>query len=259
MKHTGFARTLLVEVAAVATLMTGPVHAQSGELRVLCSNGIRAAVEQLKPQAERTIGRKISIEFSASTVLKKEIDAGAPFDLTILTPGIVDDLVKAGKVVAGSQTNLASADIGVGSKAGSPKVDISTPEGMKKRLLAAKSITWTEGGAASGATAAMLKGLGIEDQLKSKIVLQKTPGHAAESVAAGQNELIFGPVSEIQTVPGAEVLGLFPKEYQKPVVMTAGLGAQAKDAAAAKALVAFLTSAKAVPAIKASGMKPAPK
>jgi molybdate transport system substrate-binding protein len=259
MKHTGFATTLLVGAAAVATLMTGPAYAQSGELRVLCSNGIRAAVEQLRPQAESTIGRKISIEFSASTVLKKEIDAGAPFDLTILTPGIVDDLAKSGKVVAGSQTNLASADIGVGIKAGSPKVDISTPEGMKKRLLAAKSITWTDGGAASGATAAMLKGLGIEDQLKSRIVLQKTPGHAAESVAAGQNELIFGPVSEIQTVPGAEVLGLFPKKYQKPVVMTAALGARAKDAAAAKALVAFLTSAKAVPAIKASGMKPASK
>jgi molybdate transport system substrate-binding protein len=250
---------LIVGAAVLGAIANSQAYAQSGELRVLCSNGIRDAVEHLKPEAEKAIGRKLSIEFSASTVLKKEIDGGAPFDLTILTPGIVDELAKSGKVVAGSQVNLASSDIGVGIKSGSAKADISTPEGMKTRLLAAKTITWTDGGAASGATVAMLKGLGIEDQLKSKIVLQKTPGHAAESVAAGQNELIFGPVSEIQTVPGAEVLGLFPKEYQKPVVMTAALGAQAKDPAAAKALVAFLTSAKAVPAIKASGMKPASK
>jgi len=259
MTRSKFTAVFLLAAGFSGVLITSRASAAGGELRVLCSNGIGAAVKQLQPEAEKAIGRKLSIEYSASTVLKKEIDAGAPFDLTILTPGIVDDLAKAGKVVVGSQTNIASADIGIGIRAGSPKVDISTPDAMKKRLLAAKSITWTDGGAASSATMAMLKGLGIEDQLKSKIVLQKTPGHAAESVATGQNELIFGPVSEIQTVPGAEVLGLFPKEYQKPVVMTAALGAQAKDAAAAKALVAFLTSAKAVPAIKASGMKPASK
>ena len=233
--------------------------AQSGQLRILCSNGIRAAVEQLMPEAEKAIGRKITIEYSASTVLKKEIDGGAPFDLTILTPGIVDDLAKAGKIVAGSQINLASIDIGVGIRAGSLKADVSTAEGMKKRLLAAKSLTWTDGGAASAATVAMFKGLGIEDQLKPKFVLEKTPGRPAETIAAGENELMFAPISEIQTVKGVELLGLFPKEYQKPVVMTAGIGTQAKDAEGAKAMVKFLTSAKAVPAIKAAGMKPASK
>jgi molybdate transport system substrate-binding protein len=103
----------------------------------------------------------------------------------------------------------------------------------------------------------MFQGLGIEDRLKPKIVLQKTPGRAAESVAEGENELIFGPVSEIQTVKGAQLLGLFPQAYQKPVVMTAGIGSQSKNAGSAQALVKFLTSAKAAPAMKAAGMKPA--
>jgi molybdate transport system substrate-binding protein len=252
-------RLAALVLAAVFAIFAPHAQAQNGPLRILCSNGIRAAVEQLTPEAEKAIGRKLSIEFSASTALKKEIDTGAPFDLTILTPGIVEELAKSGKVVAGSATTLASIDLGVGIKAGSPKADVSTPEGMKKRLLAAKSVTWTEGGAASGATMEMLKALGIADQMKPEIVLQKTPGRASEAVAAGENELTFGPISEIQTVKGVEVLGLFPKEYQKPVVMTAGVGAQAKDAAAAKAMVAFLTSAKAAPAMKAAGMKPAGK
>jgi molybdate transport system substrate-binding protein len=231
--------------------------AQNPELHVLCSNGIRAAVEQLTPAAEKAIGRKLSIEFSASTMLKKEIDDGAAFDLAILTPGLVDDLAKSGKVVPGSQTTVATVDLGVGVKAGSPKADISTPDGMKKRLLAAKTLTWTDGGAAGAAIVAMLQDLGIEDQLKPKIVLQKTPGRPAESVAEGENELMFAPVSEIQTVKGVQLLGLFPQAYQKPVIMTAGIAAQAKDATSAQALVKFLTSAKAAPAIKAAGMKPA--
>ena len=228
---------------------------QDKQLRVLCSNGIRAAVEKVLPDAEKAIGRKISIEFSASTRFQKQIEDGAAFDLTILTPNIIDALIKSGKIAAGSHTDLASADIGVGIKAGSPKTDISTAEGITRRLLAAKSLTWTDGGAASAATMAMFKALGIEDQLKPKTFLDPTPGRAAESIAEGKYELMFGPVSEIGTVKGVEVLGYFPKEYQKPVVMTAGIGAHAKDATGAKAFVQYLLSEKAAPAIKAAGMK----
>src|SRR5581483_9562414 len=167
----------MISAAAITASALGYAVLQAadnkgGELRVLCSNGIGAAMRQLQPDAEKAIGRKLSIEFSASTALKKEIDGGAPFDLTIMTPGLVDELAKSGKVVSGSQTKLAEADLGVGVKAGSAKADISTPEGMKKRLLAAKTLTWTDGGAAGPAVMAMFTGLGIEQQVKSKIVLQ---------------------------------------------------------------------------------------
>jgi len=236
-------------------LLAQPAAAAGAEIHVLCSNGIRDAVEHLLPAAEKKIGRKISIEFSASTRFQKSIEDGAAFDLTILTPGIVDALTKSGKIAAGSRTDIASADLAVGIKAGSPKADVGTAEGMKKRLLAAKTLTWTDGGAAGPAVMAMFKGLGIEDQVKSKIVLQQIPGRPAQSIAEGQNELMFAPVSEIGTVKGVEVLGYFPKEYQKPVVMTAGISAKAKDAEGATALVAFLTSPAAASAIKAAGMK----
>lgn len=231
------------------------IASAQGQLRVLCSNGLRAAFESVMPDAEKAIGRKISVDFSASTRFQKEIEDGAAFDLTILTPGIIDGLIKGGKIVAGTHTDLAIADLAVGVKAGSTKTDISTAEGMKKRLLAAKSMTWTDGGAAANAVMAMLKGLEIEEQVKAKIHLQNQPGRPALSVAEGENELMFGPVSEIGTIKGVEVLGFFPKEYQKPVVMTAGIGAQTKDAAAAKALVQYLRSAKAAGAIKAAGMR----
>jgi molybdate transport system substrate-binding protein len=251
-----------VIVAALALLIAGSIllaHAAAGndaEIRVLCSNAIKAAVEKLLPEAERTIGRHISIQFSASTVLRKAIDAGEPFDVAMLTPGIIDDLIKSGKIVSGSHTDIASADLAAGVRAGASKADISTPAAMKRRLLAAQTITWTDGGASATAIVAMLKGLGIEEQLQSKIVLQKVPGRAAASVAGGENEIALAPVSEIQTVKGVEVLGFFPKEYQSPVVVTAGLAAKAKDTDAARALLKFLTSSKAVPAIKSSGMTP---
>ncbi|MEQ1945746.1 MAG: substrate-binding domain-containing protein [Bryobacteraceae bacterium] len=241
--------------AALLLSMTALASAQPKEIHVLCSNGIKDAVEHSLAAAEKKIGRKIKIEYSASTRFQKAIEEGTEFDLTILTPGIIDALMKSGKLAAGSKTDVASADLAVGMKAGSPKADISSPDAMKKRLLAAKSVTWTDGGAAGPAVMAMLKGLGIDEQMKAKIVLQTVPGRPAESVKEGQNELMMAPVSEIGTVPGMAVLGFFPKEYQKPVVMTAGISAKAKDAEGAKALVAYLTSPAAAKAIKDAGMK----
>ena len=252
-------RTLVTAILACAiTLIPQHSLSQSGQIRLLCSNGIRAAVQQLMPAAETAIGRKVIVEFSASTYLKKEIDAGKPFDLVILTPGIIDDLAKSGSLAPGSKTDIASSDLAVGIKAGSARTDVSTPDRMKMRLLAAKTLTWTDGGASAPAVLAMFQALGIAEQMKPKSVLQKTPGRPAESVAEGENELMFAPISEIQTVKGVEVLGKFPPAFQKPVIMTAGIAAHAKDAEGARKLVAFLASAAAIPALKASGMEPAP-
>jgi molybdate transport system substrate-binding protein len=255
---TGIRTLFTASLACAMTFAPPRLFAQNGQISLLCSNGIRAAVQQLMPAAEKAIGRKVIVEFSASTFLKKEIDAGKPFDVVILTPGIIDDLLDSGTLARGSKTNIASSDLAVGIKAGSAKADISTPDGMKNRLLAAKTLTWTDGGASGPAVLEMFRALRIAEQMQPKSVLQKTPGRPAESIAEGENELMFAPISEIQTVKGVEVLGKFPREFQKPVVMTAGIAAQAKDAEGARKLLAFLVSAEAVPTLKANGMEPTP-
>jgi molybdate transport system substrate-binding protein len=255
MKFTTIVASTWVGLATL--LASHTTLAESGQLRLLCSNGIRPAVEELKSAAESEIGRKVSIEFSSSTLLQKQIEGGAPFDLVIVTPEIVDKLASSGKVVAGSIRNIASSDLAVGIRSGSAKTDISTAAGMKARLLAAKTVTWTDGGAAAPSVLAMFEGLGIAAQMKPKIVLQTIPGRPAVSVASGENELFFAPVSEIQTVQGVEVLGRVPKEFQKPVVMTAGIAAGAQDADGARKLIALLTSSKALAAMKSTGMDPA--
>jgi molybdate transport system substrate-binding protein len=244
-------------VTGLVLLSARQAPAKDPDIRVLCSNGIKAAMEALIPEAERATGRSIVIQFSSSAVLRRSIDGGEPFDLAILTPGIVDDLIRAGKIQAGTHTDLASAALAVGVRAGARKADVGTPEGMKRTLLAAKSITYTKEGAASAAIASMLRSLGIQDQLASRTTLQTVPGHAAEAVAKGEHELVFAPLSEILPIHGVDVLGLFPGQFQAPVVMTAGVAAGARDPDGAKALIKFMTSSKAAPAIKASGMEPA--
>ncbi|HEV2201469.1 MAG TPA: substrate-binding domain-containing protein [Bryobacteraceae bacterium] len=242
-------------IAAAGVLMASSAWAQASPLRVICSNGIKGAVDKLKADAERAIGRSIAIQFGASAVLKRTIESGEAFDLAILTPGVIGELVKSGKIAAGSETDLARANLGIGVKSGAAKADISTPAAIKKRLLDAKSVTYAKEGAANAAIESMLAKLGIADQVNAKTVFQGVGGKAEEMVASGADELVFAPVSEIVTVPGVEVLGLFPKEFQNPLIMTAGFSTKAANADAAKAFVKFLTSSAAVPVIQASGME----
>ncbi len=217
-------------------------------------------MDKLVPEYEHKSGRHVMIQYGASAVLKRTIESGEPFDLAILTPGVIDDLVKDGKIAGGTRSDIARADLAAGVRAGAPKADISTPEAMKQRLLAAKSITYAKEGAATAAINKMIERLGIGEQLKSKLVLQTAAGgKAEETVASGENEIVFAPVSEIIPVKGIEVLGLFPKEFQVPLIMTAALGANAQDAAGAEAFVKFLKSSAAAGAIQASGMEPAGK
>lgn len=213
-------------------------------------------MERLLPDAERAVGRPLSIRFSSSTALRQSIDQGDAFDLAILTPDMIDALIRSGRIQAGTRRDIASVDLAVGARAGNPKADISSADAIRRRLLAARSMTWTEGGASSAPVLAMIRALGLEEQLEPRIVLQRVPGTAAEAVARGEHEIFFAPVSEIQTVPGIEVLGLLPAPFQRPVVMTAGVAAGTRAPGAAAALVAFLTSATAARALEAAGMKP---
>lgn len=247
--------SLVFSMAALVAVH--PALAQQGELRLLSSNGIKPAIEALHAAAEKEIGRTIAVDFSASTLLKQQIDSGVAFDLAILTPGLVDQLAKSGQVLPDSVVEIARSDLAVGSRAGSAKADLSTPAGMKARLLAARTVTWTDGGAAGPSVLAMFEGLGIAAQMKPKTVLQTVPGRPALSVASGENELMFAPITEIQGIPGVQVLGKFPKDFQRPVVMTGGISSKSANATAARRLLAFLTSARAASALKASGMDPA--
>ncbi len=235
---------------------TSASPAQNAEIHVISSNGIKAAMEKILPAYEHVSGQHVTIEWGASAVLKRTIEDGKAFDLAILTPAVIDDLIKTGQIAAGTHTDVARIDLAVGMRAGAPRIDISTADALKRRILAAKSITYAKEGAATPTFNSVLKRLGIADAVQSKIVLQTVSGRQAQSVGEGENELVFAPLSEIQGVHGVEVLGLFPAEFQNPIVMAAAIGAQSKKSDASRALIQFLTSAKAASMIKSSGMEP---
>jgi molybdate transport system substrate-binding protein len=123
-------------------LAAGAAHA--AEIKVIASAGVRAVLSDLAPTFERTSGYKLSINYGTAVPLKRQIDDGETFDIVILVPNMLDDLVKQSKVVAGSSTDVAKVGVGVAVKKGEPKPDISSADTFKKTLLAAKSIGYTK-------------------------------------------------------------------------------------------------------------------
>src|SRR5207253_2866190 len=195
-------------------LLAHQAAAQTTPLRVLCSNGMKGVVEELRARAEREIGRPLSIEFNTSAAFKQKIQSGEAFDVAILASDVLDDMIKAGKISAATRADLGRSGIGVGIRSGAPKPDIKTPEAFKKTLLAAKSMTWVEVGASRVHIDKMLKDLGIAQDVKSKIVLTRTVDESVASVADGETELLLTLVSEIVPAKGLQFVGPFPERVQ---------------------------------------------
>jgi molybdate transport system substrate-binding protein len=238
----------------LATLSTASA-AEAAEIRVLCSNGIKAVVDELVPQFERATGHRVVLTFEPSTQLKKRIDAGEPFDLTVLTPPLIDAAIKDGKIASDSRTVLARSGLGLSIRASARKPDVGTVDAFKRALVAAKSITYAQQGASAAPFEALVEKLGIAAQLKPKYVLRDTAAQVGEAVASGTVELGVAPVSEILPVKGVELVGAFPADVQSYVVMVAGVSASAKEKDAARNLIAFLTAPANLSVIKAKGME----
>lgn len=247
--------TLLAPLVAGLILLAQGAAAQTADVHVVGSFGIQGVMEKILPEYERVSGHRITIDYGESAVLKRAVEQGNAFDLAILTPQVIDDLIKTGKIAAGTRTDIAKTDLAVGIRAGATRSDISTPDALKRRLLAAQSITYAKEGSATAAIERMFSRLGIADAVEPKTIRHSTAGRPSESVAEGKNELVLAPASAIVPVPGVQVLGLLPAEFQSSTVMTAGVGVRSKRPDVAKALVQFLTSPKAIPAINASGME----
>ena len=239
--------TLLLAQAAVA---------DAAELKVIASVGVKAVLEELAPQFERATAHSLKITFGTSIPLKRQIDGGESFDVVILTPPLLEDLAKQGKVAAGTPVNVTKAGIGVAVRAGAPKPDISTADAFKRTLIDAKSIAYSKEGQSGTAMARLIEALGIGEQMKAKTILETRSGQTAANVVEGKAELAFTLLSEILPIPGVEVAGMLPAELQSYVVFTAGIGADVKDQQPAKAFIDFFKAPAAIPLIKAKGMEP---
>src|SRR5471030_1674627 len=160
---------LLTLVSLIGIAIGTAGNAVGAEIKVLTAGAYKQVVLALQPAFEKQTGHKLIVDNGTVGQLVKRIDDGEAFDVVVVSPGAIDDLVKKGKVAAGSRVVLARVGVGVMVKEGAPRPDVSTVDAFKKSLLAAKSVAYIDP-ASGGSSGIYLTGLfaklGIADQLK---------------------------------------------------------------------------------------------
>ena len=248
---TGLAVGML---AIVALAGAGPVAA--AEIKVLTAGAMRGVVDALVPGFEKETGHKVAVDNATAGALAKRIEGGEAFDVAIITPKVLADLAQKGEIAA-DRTELAKVGMGVAVKAGAPLPDIATVEAFKRTLIAARSVAYIDpkaGGSSGIYFDGLLARLGIADQVRPKAKL-KLGGYVADLVASGEAEIAVHQISEIVPVKGVVLVGPLPAEVQNFTTYSASVGAAARDAAAAKALIDHLAGPAAAPVLKARGME----
>jgi len=255
MLERSIARTVVATtVALLLGLSTPPAATQDNALHLLVSNGMKGSMEALQGQCEEEVGRRLAIQFGSTASLKRRIEAGEAFDVTIITIEAIDDLIMKALLTSASRMAVGRSELGVGIRAGASKPDIRSVATFRQALRQAPSITYPQDGASRGYIEQMFGRLGIADDVKSKIILAPGSGPATDSVAAGKAAMVLTLFSEIVPAHGVEILGPFPGVYQSDIRFGAAASAQSTQADAATALIAFLAGPKVTAVLKAKGI-----
>jgi molybdate transport system substrate-binding protein len=250
-KHNGIASLTVLWLA----LHSGP--AAAAEINAYISIGMQSVVERLQPDFEKVSGHRIVSSWATAAALNQRLRHGATADLLISTRSGIDGLIAEDRIVAGSDVALASSGVGIAVRKGAPHPDISTPEALRRTLLATRVISYsnpTAGGASGVHFATVLERLGIAEQMKARTKFPPANGRAATLLVSGEVDLAIQQTQELASVDGAEVIGPLPGDLQAITTFVAGIPKSATHAEAARSFLQFLQSPQARAVMKEKGL-----
>ena len=252
MLHRSTVRTLAI--ASFLSLGIGSA-ADADEIRVLGTQSMMLVWSDVAAIFERQTGHKVVMTPHIAAAAKRLIDAGERFDVVVLSPAVVDELIREKKVVGASRVTIMRAPIGVAVRSGQPKPNIGSVAAFKSAVLNAKSIAYLKTGASGLYLSQLMTKLGIAEQLRAR-TKQPEEDIVGPMVARGEVELGITAISTLLATRGVDVVGPIPDEIQNFVVFTGGISATTPSLRAAQDLLRFLTSAAVDPAIRAKGLQP---
>jgi molybdate transport system substrate-binding protein len=250
-------RYLFLPAVVVFTLCQA-FSARADEVTLVAPGGMRCAVDRIKPDFERKTGHLVKVTIGSGGATHQQVVRGEPFDVPIVQPPY-QDVLDSGHVIANSETPLATVPMVVVVRKGAPRPDISTPDAVKRMLLAAKFISYPDGAGGRGGAAgvsfdATQTKLGIFEQVQPKV--KRIQGVSLmQLVTRGDIDFAVTFSSEVND-PDVEVVGQLPREISVPTGLVGFLSAHAKAPEAARALLSYLSSPDAAPAYRACGMQP---
>ena len=254
MKAKSMTRALML----AAGLIAAAPQANAADIDALITTAMAEAIVDLVPAFERATGHTVHVSYGPSGGVVRRFIGGEPADIIVIGSAALDDLIAQAKVLPG-RTDLARTGIAICVRKGAPKPDVSTPEALKRALLAAKSVGYTNpagGGVTAAPIMAMFERLGIAKEVaaKTKLAAGGPNGRVSVLVSSGDAEIGLQQVAELMSNPDVEVIGLLPSDLQQITVYSAGIAASAKQPTAGGALIRFLATPDTMAIYKSKGL-----
>jgi molybdate transport system substrate-binding protein len=229
------------------------------QLTVIISGGFSTSYRQLLPEFEGSTGIGVTTLSGASQgkgpeTIAAQLGRGVAADVAILSREGLGELIAAGRIVTGTDSDLARAALGAAVRSGARRPDISTVAAFTQALISSGTVALPASTSGIYLTDELFPRLGIVDKLKIRIMPRGS--QSAALVAAGEADIAVQPVSELAREPGLDFLGPIPAELQLIQTFCAAIVAGSKEREAAGRLIAFLASARAAAAIRSNGMEP---
>jgi molybdate transport system substrate-binding protein len=246
-------------VLASGLTLCGSKSASAEEVTLIAPGGMRCPIDRMTPDFNRKTGHVLKATIGSGGATHQQVVRGAAFDVPIVQPPY-QDVIASGNVTPATETPLASVAIMVVVRKGEPKPDISTPDAVKRMLLAAKAISYPDGAGGLGGAAGVSfdktqTQLGILDEMKPKV--KRVQGVSLmQLLTRGDIDVAITFASEIND-PGVDVVGQLPREISTPTALVGFISSRAKAPEAAKALLSYLSSSDGAAAYRACGMQPA--
>jgi molybdate transport system substrate-binding protein len=246
-------------IAVAISIAVAPVFAVAGaaELKVMGAGPVEGTVKELVPAFVRETGHKVEGVFNTVGFIQDRLKAGDKPDILILSAPVMEAMEKDGSLVAGSRTEIGRATSGFAVRAGAPTPDISTPDAMKKTLLAARTVAYVDpaGGGTTGIFfAGLLSRLGIADEINRKAIRPQRGAQVAEAVADGRAEIGNTNLTELVPHKGVKVIGPIPEPLGLVITYVGGISSASTNREAARAFLTTLTSPAAREKFKAAGL-----
>lgn len=204
---------------------------QSPALKVMCALAVREAFDRVIVPDLAAAGLSLDIDWNPTTVIMKKIADGVRPDALVIMTEAMDNLAAQHLIDPASRFTVVQSRVGIAVPKGAPRPDISTVDAFKRTLLNARSIAYSQAGASGIHFRNVLDKLGIADAIKAKATVIPA-GFTAEKLVTGEADIAVQQISELMTVPAADIVGPFPDEVQKASVFAAAavVGTPHRDA-----------------------------
>lgn len=252
-------KTSAPAILAAFVLLFGVSHAGAAELKVLASGAMSHALQEISEDFAKQNGHTLVFTAGTTGVLQDKARAGEKADLIEVTSAGMDALEKEKLVVPGTRVELARALVGIAVREGAPVPNIATPDALKQRLMSARAVAYIDpkiGGQAGATIVALLKGMGISDDVAKKSVFGKTGAEAVQKMVGGEADIAISFVSEIMPIKGAKLVGPLPAAIQNPSSYAAAVGVNSANPAQARALLQAMNSAEGHRIMVQAGLEP---